>query len=90
MEDVEDIYLFGTMVTGLLLIGLGTGLVYRVTRKTGTAVPPTMLPGLIDTVGRAVSTQTVTIKRDMDDIKEKLVALQRQMDRFGDQNRQRQ
>ena len=91
VEDVEDIYLFGTMVTGFLLIELGIGLVYRVTKKTGTAVhSPTMLPGLIDAVGRAVSTQTVAINRNMDNIMEKLAALQRQMDRFVDQNGQRE
>ncbi|ROL45324.1 hypothetical protein DPX16_23752 [Anabarilius grahami] len=28
VEDIEDIYLFGTMITGLLLIGLGIALVY--------------------------------------------------------------
>ncbi len=25
MEDIEDIYLFGSMITGILLIGLGFG-----------------------------------------------------------------
>ncbi len=29
VEDIEDIYLFGTMITGLLLIGLGFALGYR-------------------------------------------------------------
>ncbi len=29
VEDIEDIYLFGTMITGLLLIGLGFTLGYR-------------------------------------------------------------
>ena len=68
VEDVEDIYLFGTVVTGLLLIGLGIGLVYRVTR-TGTAVQsPTKLPGIIKAVSRAVSTQTVAMNRNMDNI----------------------
>ena len=91
VEDIEDIYLIGTMVTGLLLIGLGIGLVCRVAKKTGTAVrSPTMLPGLIDAVGRAVSTQTVAMSRNMDNIVEKLPALQRQMDRFVEQNGQRE
>ncbi len=45
-EDIEDIYLFGTMITGLLLIGLGFALGYRRIQKTGTAVQsPTRLPG---------------------------------------------
>ncbi len=43
-EDI-DIYLFGTMITGILLIGLGFALGYRRIQKTGTAVQsPTRLP----------------------------------------------
>ncbi len=39
------IYLFGTMITGILLIGLGFALGYRRIQKTGTAVQsPTRLP----------------------------------------------
>ncbi len=29
VKDIEDIYLFGTMITGLLLIGLGFALGYQ-------------------------------------------------------------
>ncbi|ROJ62529.1 hypothetical protein DPX16_21515 [Anabarilius grahami] len=87
VEDIKDIYLFGTMITGLLLIGLGIALVYREIRKTVTAVQNlTRLPVMIEAVGIAVSTETGTINRNMDNIMEKLTALQRQMDRFGDQN----
>ncbi len=44
VEDI-DIYLFGTMITGILLIGLGFPLGYRRIQKTGTAVQsPTRLP----------------------------------------------
>ncbi len=39
VEDIEDIYLFGTMITGILLIGLGFALGYRKIQKTGTASP---------------------------------------------------
>jgi len=28
VEDIEDLYIFGTMMTGYLLIGLGIALVY--------------------------------------------------------------
>ncbi len=35
VEDIEDIYLFGTMITGLLLIGLGFALGYRRCQKNG-------------------------------------------------------
>ncbi len=45
VDDIEDIYLFGTMITGILLIGLSFALGYRRIQKTGTAVQsPTRLP----------------------------------------------
>ncbi len=73
VEDVEDIYLFGTMITGLLLIGLGFAQGYRRIQKTGTAVQSlTRLPVMIEAVGRAVSIETETINRNMDSIMEKL------------------
>ncbi len=86
----EDIYLFGTMITGLLLIGLGFALGYRRIQKTGTAVQSlTRLPVMIEAVRRAVSIETETINRNMDSIMEKLTALQRKID-GGDQNGQRE
>ncbi len=86
VEDIEDIYLFGTMITGLLLIGLGFALGYRRIQKTGTAVQSlTRLPVMIEAVGRAVSVETETINRNMDSIMEKLTALQRKIDGVGDQ-----
>ncbi len=39
VEDIEDIYLFGTMITGLLLIGLGFALGYRRIKKNGNSCP---------------------------------------------------
>ncbi len=57
VEDI-DIYLFGTMITGILLIGLFSALGYRRIQKTGTAVQsPTRLT-MIEAVGRAVSIET--------------------------------
>ncbi len=89
VEDIEDIYIFGTMITGHLLIGLGIALVYRKIQKMVTAVQsPMKLPKMTDGVGRAVSAQTVVINRYTENILEKLSALQRRMDRFGDQNGQ--
>ncbi len=77
VEDAEDIYLFGTMITGILLIGLGFTLGYRKIQKTGTAVQSlTRLPVLIEAVGRAVSNETETINRNMDTIMMKLAALE--------------
>ncbi len=81
VEDAEDIYLFGTMITSILLIGLGFALGYRKIRKTGTAVQSlTRLPVLIEAVGRAVSNETETINRNMDAIMLKLTALQVKLD----------
>ncbi len=88
VEDIEDIYLFGTMITGILLIGLGFALGYRRIQKMGTAVQSiTRLP--VEAVGRTVSIETETINRNMDSIMEKLTALQRKID-IGDQNGQRE
>ncbi|XP_065326766.1 nuclear GTPase SLIP-GC-like [Pelmatolapia mariae] len=54
-EDIEDIYLFGIMITGFLLIGDGLALVYWKLKKAVTAViNPTRLPAMIEAMGRAV------------------------------------
>ncbi len=91
VENIEDIYLFGTMITGLLLIGLGFALGYRRIQKMGTAVQSlTRLPVMTEAVGRAVSIETETINRNMDSIMEKLTALQKKIDDIRDQNGQRE
>ncbi len=91
VEDIEDIYLFRTMITGLLLIGLGFALGYRRIQKTGAAVQSlTRLPIMTEAVGRAVSIETETINRNMDSIMEKLTALQKKIDDIWDQNGQRE
>ncbi len=91
VEDAEDIYLFGTMITGILLFGLGFTLGYRKIQKTGTAVQSlTRLPVLIEAVGRAVSNETETINRNMDTIMMKLAALEVKLGDFRDQNGQRE
>ena len=87
VEDIEDLYIFGTMITGFLLIGSGIAQVYRKIRKTETAARGPKLPDMIEAVGRAVGAQTVVINRSMENILEKLAALQRRLDRFGDKNR---
>jgi len=75
VEDIEDLYIFGTMITGYLLIGLGISLVYRKIRKSEIVVQsPVKLTDMIEAVGRAVGAQTVVIKRNMDNILEKLLA----------------
>ncbi len=61
VEDI-DIYLFGTMITGILLIGLGFALGYRRIQKTGNSCPkPHKAARMIEAVGRAVSIETETI-----------------------------
>ncbi|KAL1276184.1 hypothetical protein QQF64_035807 [Cirrhinus molitorella] len=83
LEDIEDIYLFGTLITGFLLMGLGGALWYRrLVKAVSAAQNPMKLAGWIEmVVGRAVSTQTVVMDRKMENIMEKLAALQRILDR---------
>ena len=52
---------------------------YRKIRKSETAVRGPKLPDIIVAVGRAVGGQTVVINRNMENILEKLVALQRHL-----------
>ena len=88
IEDIDNLYIFRTMITGYLLIGLGIALVYRKIQKLETAVKGPKLPDMFEAVGRAIGAQTVIINRNMENILEKLVALQKRMDRFCDQNGQ--
>ncbi len=83
VEDIEDIYLFGTMITGLLLIGLGFALGYRRIQKMGTAVQSlTRLPVMFEAVGRAVSIEIETINRNMDSqIRKGKLMVETRMDR---------
>jgi len=60
----------------------------RKIRKSETAVKGPKLPDMFEAVGRAIGAQTVVINRNMENILEKLVALQRRNDRFCDQNGQ--
>jgi len=89
VEDIEDLYIFGTMTTGYLLIGSGIALVYQKILKSETAVKsPVKLPDMFEAVGRAVGAKTVVINRNMENILEKRLALQRQVDHLCDQNGQ--
>ena len=84
LEDVEDIYLFGTLITGILLIGLGGILGYRKILKA-VSLNPKRLAGWEIVVTRAVSNQTVVLDRKLDNILVRLAAMQRDLDRPGDQ-----
>ncbi|XP_072767924.1 uncharacterized protein [Nerophis lumbriciformis] len=76
IEDVEDIYLFGTVIARHLLIGLGITLVYRQIRKAMAATQGAQrLFIAMESLGRGLGTQTVAISelnRKMDHIMEKL------------------
>lgn len=64
-EDIEDIYLFGIMITGFLLIGDGLALVYWKLKKAVTAViNPTRLPAMIEAMGRASTASRIRARRD--------------------------
>ncbi|MEQ2288581.1 hypothetical protein AMECASPLE_024119 [Ameca splendens] len=59
VEDVEDVYIFGLLITGFLLFGVGGYLTYRVIRKTWAAVQSIpKLPAMLDGGCRAINTQT--------------------------------
>ncbi|MEQ2282331.1 hypothetical protein AMECASPLE_039456 [Ameca splendens] len=59
VEDVEDLYIIGFLITGFLLFGVGGYLVYRKICKTSAAFQSTpKLPGMSEGIFRALSTQT--------------------------------
>ncbi|XP_063346680.1 uncharacterized protein LOC134639431 isoform X2 [Pelmatolapia mariae] len=66
IEDAEDIYLFGTMIAGFLLIGAGLALAYRRIKTAGlTAQTPTKLPAEIGLTGRGAASQKGLTDGDM-------------------------
>ncbi|MED6245783.1 hypothetical protein ATANTOWER_008033 [Ataeniobius toweri] len=63
VEDIEDLYIFGLLITGFLLFGVGGYLAYRVIRKTWAAVQSIpKLPAMLDGVCRAINTQTEMLR----------------------------
>lgn len=90
VEDIEDLYIFGFLVTGLLGIGLLLGLIYRNCTKIAAAIMGPKLRGLIDKVGSEVRAQNVVVNRalessvaghrTMDRLLEGLVAVQRHLE----------
>ncbi|KAK5607814.1 hypothetical protein CRENBAI_010819, partial [Crenichthys baileyi] len=59
VEDVEDVYTIGCLITGFLLVGVGGYLAYREIQKTSAAVLAIVrLPGMYDGICRAINTQT--------------------------------
>ena len=80
VEDVEDVYIIGIMVTGFLLFGAGGVLFYRKVKKAIAAYSALQkLPANFEALGRAVNTQTQAmceqnrgLNRKLDLIMEKL------------------
>ncbi|MEQ2222288.1 hypothetical protein ILYODFUR_024624 [Ilyodon furcidens] len=64
VKDVEDVYIFGLLITGFLLFGAGGYLAYRVIRKTWAAVQSiSKLPAMLDVVCGAINTQTEMLRQ---------------------------
>ncbi|MED6273603.1 hypothetical protein CHARACLAT_008127 [Characodon lateralis] len=63
VADVENLYIFGLLITGFLLFGVGGYLAYRVIHKTWSAVQSIpKLPAMLDGVCRAINTQTEMLR----------------------------
>ncbi|MED6269464.1 hypothetical protein CHARACLAT_033393 [Characodon lateralis] len=62
VEDAEDVYIFGFLMTGFLLFGAGGYLTYRVSSKTWAAVQSTKLPAMLDGICRAINAQTELLR----------------------------
>ncbi|MED6246807.1 hypothetical protein ATANTOWER_023901 [Ataeniobius toweri] len=62
VEDMEDVYIIGFLITGFLLFGVGY-LAYRKIWKTSAAVLATArLPSLCEGICRAINTQTEMLR----------------------------
>ncbi|KAE8279141.1 hypothetical protein D5F01_LYC22727 [Larimichthys crocea] len=69
VEDVEDIFLFGLLMTSVLLIGAGMALIHRGMRKMLIAVQsPITLPAMIEALSRAVGNLNEAVHRNADNI----------------------
>ena len=79
VEDIEDVYIFGAIVTGVSLIGFALAFrqilgsvataqsSHQAIKEVVVAVKgPSTLPAMIDGLGRAVGTQAGTMNRYMD------------------------
>ncbi|MED6275485.1 hypothetical protein CHARACLAT_026935, partial [Characodon lateralis] len=63
VADIENVYIFGLLITGFLLFGVGGYLAYRVIQKMWAAVLSIpKLPAMLDGVCRAINTQTEMLR----------------------------
>ena len=84
VEDVEDVYIIGIMITGFLLFGAGGLLFYRKARKAMAAYSAIEKLPVIEGLCRAINGQTqVTcdLKRQMDTLMGKMDTMLGMMDR---------
>ncbi|KAK5619590.1 hypothetical protein CRENBAI_012023, partial [Crenichthys baileyi] len=61
VKDVENVYIFGLLMTEFLLFGVGGYLAYLVIRKTWVAVQR-KLPAMLDGDCRAINTQAEMLR----------------------------
>ncbi|KAK5601960.1 hypothetical protein CRENBAI_018601, partial [Crenichthys baileyi] len=61
VADVENVYIFGLLITGFLVFGVGGYLAHRVIHKTWVQSIP-KLPVMLDGVCRAINTQTEMLR----------------------------
>ena len=84
VEDVEDVYIIGIMITGILLFGVSSFLIYRKVRKMLAALLAIeKLPVITEGMCRAANTQT----QALGELNRKLDELNRKLDAVLDQNR---
>ncbi|MED6237592.1 hypothetical protein ATANTOWER_028683 [Ataeniobius toweri] len=63
VEDVEDMYIIGCLISGFLLFGVSGYLAYREIRRMSAAVLAIVrLPGMCDGIFRAINTQTEMLR----------------------------
>ncbi|KAK5614348.1 hypothetical protein CRENBAI_003183 [Crenichthys baileyi] len=63
VEDAEDVYIFGFLITGFLLLGAGGYLTYRASSKMWAAVQSIpKLPAMLDGICRAINAQTELLR----------------------------
>ncbi|MED6281793.1 hypothetical protein CHARACLAT_025492 [Characodon lateralis] len=63
VEDVEDMYIIGCLISGLQLFGVSGYMAYREIRRMSAAVLAIVrLPGMCDGIFRAISTQTEMLR----------------------------
>uniref|UniRef100_A0A1A8RHI4 Uncharacterized protein n=1 Tax=Nothobranchius rachovii TaxID=451742 RepID=A0A1A8RHI4_9TELE len=84
IEDVEDMWIFGLMIVGFLLIGVGGYLAFRKTGMTGAIG---MRPATMDGTVRVETSQTGTlleVNRKLDNVLAALPVLARRIDTISE------